>query len=241
MSWSTTDSDALERVILGLKMKIVSQLGAQEGMTVVDVGCGQGGFTAALARMVGDSGRVVAVDVTDEYLIEFKERLGRCNVEDRVTFVQADAINLEGILSSRFADLVVGFRLLEELKNCRDMPKVVGEMIRVTRTGGKTCFIEMSTEAGNKAEEAYIRLHREGGDCFFSEGEIVDAMKGYGLVDIHVDEVDSDVWFSSDLAKQNLSHAQVWSDSDVARRLGSLIEAHGMKYPKFLVFSGRRP
>ena len=241
MSWSITDADALERVILGLKMKIASRLGAQEGMTVVDVGCGQGGFTAALARMVGDSGRVVAVDVTDEYLMEFKERLGRCGVEDRVTFVQADAINLEGILPSCFADLVVGFRLLEELKNCRDMPKVVGEMIHVTRSGRKTCFIEMSTEARNRAEEAYIRLHRESGDCFFSEEEILEEMNGYGLVDIHVDEVDSDIWFSPDLAKQNLSHAQVWSDSDVVRRLGSLIEVHGMKYPKFLIFSGRRP
>lgn len=241
MSWTITDSKTLEKAIFTLKLSIASRIGVRKGMIVVDVGCGQGGFTAALARTVGKNGKVVSVDVSDEYLAEFVGRLKGYNVENRVKFVHADGTNLKGIISDGVADLAGSFRLLEELKKCRDMPNVICEMIRITRDGGKICLVEMSTEAENKAEEAYIRLHKESGDCFFTREEIVEVMNRHGLVDVHVDEIDCDVWLSPDLAKQDLSHAQVWFDSDVARRLGSLIETHGMKYPKFLVFSGRKP
>jgi ubiquinone/menaquinone biosynthesis C-methylase UbiE len=207
-------------------------------MTIVDVGCGQGGFTVALAKTVAKNGKVVSVDVSNEYQAEFTERLERHAIRDRVTFVQADAANLKGVLPSGAADVVASYRLIEELKDCHDMPKVVGEMIRITRIGGRTCLVEMSTEAENKAEEVYIRLHRESGDCFFPKEQIAEVMKLHGLAEIRVDEVKSHVWLSPGLAKQNLSHAQVWFDSKVARKLGSLIESHGMKYPKFLIFSG---
>jgi len=241
MGWSITDSKTLERAIFRLKLKVALRIGVRKGMTVVDVGCGQGGFTAALAKTAGENGKVVSVDVTDKYLAEFTERLEGYGVKDRVTFVQADATNLKGVIPDCAADIVGSFRLLEELKNCRDMPETIREMIRITRNGGKICLTEMSTATRNKAEEAYIRLHKESGDCFFRSEEIVKVMKGFGLADVYVDKIESDVWLSPDLAKQDLSHAQVWFDSDVARRLGSLIETYGLKYPKLLVFSGRKP
>ncbi len=36
---------------------------AGEGMTVLDVGCGMGFFSLPMARLVGDRGRVVCVDL----------------------------------------------------------------------------------------------------------------------------------------------------------------------------------
>ena len=35
-----------------------------EGMTVVDIGCGPGFFSIDMAQMVGKSGRVIAVDLS---------------------------------------------------------------------------------------------------------------------------------------------------------------------------------
>jgi 2-polyprenyl-3-methyl-5-hydroxy-6-metoxy-1,4-benzoquinol methylase len=35
----------------------------QEGQTAVDIGCGMGYFTLGLARMVGQNGQVIAVDL----------------------------------------------------------------------------------------------------------------------------------------------------------------------------------
>ena len=40
----------------------------QPGMTVMDVGCGMGLFSIAMAKMVGDSGLVIAVDLQPKML-----------------------------------------------------------------------------------------------------------------------------------------------------------------------------
>jgi SAM-dependent methyltransferase len=45
----------------------------QPGQTVLDLGCGPGYFSLALARMVGANGRVVAVDLQPE-MLEFVRR-----------------------------------------------------------------------------------------------------------------------------------------------------------------------
>ena len=80
MGWNITDSEELEITILKLKLKLAQKIGVRQGMTVVDMGCGQGGFTASLAKTVGKKGKVLAVDVSDEYLAEFMDRLNKHGV-----------------------------------------------------------------------------------------------------------------------------------------------------------------
>jgi ubiquinone/menaquinone biosynthesis C-methylase UbiE len=240
MSWRITSSNALEDAIFEMKLKVASYIGVQKGMTVVELGCGQGGFTASIARTVGEKGKVLAVDVSNEYLNEFTERLDKYGVKNKVAFVQADGKALGGVVSADVADLVTGFRLLEELGKCEDMPEVIGEMVRVAKKRARVCLIELSTKPRNMAEEGYIRLHKEGGDCFFKREEIVQSMKKHRLREVHVDEYDTNIWFSPSLAKQDLSFAQVWFDSNVEKNIGCIIDKYGMKYPKLLIFSGQK-
>lgn len=50
----------------------------KEGMTVIDIGCGMGYFTLGLAELVGDGGRVIAVDLQQQMLdIMAKRATGR--------------------------------------------------------------------------------------------------------------------------------------------------------------------
>jgi hypothetical protein len=112
-------------------------------------------------------------------------------------------------------------------------------MARIVKEGGgRIGIVELCTEPKNEAEEAYIRLHRESSDSLFEPPEIIEAMKAAKLADIRVEKVETDIWFSPDLAKQDLSHAQVWFDANVEKSLGKIIDKHGMKYPAFLIFSG---
>jgi ubiquinone/menaquinone biosynthesis C-methylase UbiE len=238
MGWNITDSEELEGAIFKLKLKLVQKIGVRHGMTVVDMGCGQGGFTASLAKTVGKKGKVLAVDVSDEYLAEFMDRLNKHGVKDVVTFIQADAVNLKNVLRDESADVVASYRLLEELKQPKAMAGIVKEMARIVKEGGRIGIVELCTEPKNEAEEAYIRLHRESGDSLFEPPEIIEAMKVAKLADIHMEKVETNIWFSPDLAKQDLSHAQVWFDADVEKSLGKLIDKYGMKYPAFLTFSG---
>jgi ubiquinone/menaquinone biosynthesis C-methylase UbiE len=239
MGWNITKAEELEYAILNLKLKLVQKIGVCAGMSVVDMGCGQGGFTASLALTVGKKGKVSAVDVSDEYLAEFMDRLNKHGVKGVVTFIQANAANLKNVLPDESADVVASYRLLEELKQPTAMAGIVKEMARIAKEdGGRIGIVEMCTEPKNEAEEAYIRLHRESGDSLFEPPKIIEAMKKAKLADIRVEKVETDIWLSPSLAKQDLSHAQVWYDAGVEKSLGKLIDKYGLKYPAFLAFSG---
>ncbi|HXZ81482.1 MAG TPA: methyltransferase domain-containing protein [Terriglobales bacterium] len=56
----------------------------REGMTVLEPGPGMGFFTLELARLVGPSGRVIAVDIQPKMISGLKRRLARAGLLDRV-------------------------------------------------------------------------------------------------------------------------------------------------------------
>ncbi len=61
--------------------KALRQLELRPGMVVCDLGCGNGYWTVRLARGVGPSGRVLAVDIQPEMLTELRSRMGRARIE----------------------------------------------------------------------------------------------------------------------------------------------------------------
>src|SRR2546428_10119733 len=63
--------------------EILGQLIAP-GFTVMELGCGSGPFTIALAQMVGSSGRVIAADVQPAMLAKVEKRVAQAGLQDRV-------------------------------------------------------------------------------------------------------------------------------------------------------------
>ena len=58
------------------------QLEIRPGMTVCDLGCGNGFWTLPLARAVGDKGRVLAVDIQREMLQKLRARSAKAKLEN---------------------------------------------------------------------------------------------------------------------------------------------------------------
>jgi ubiquinone/menaquinone biosynthesis C-methylase UbiE len=58
----------------GLDQRIAG-FGIREGMTVVDYGCGPGRYTTRSARLVGERGKVYAVDVQELALETVKQKI----------------------------------------------------------------------------------------------------------------------------------------------------------------------
>jgi len=56
----------------------------REGMTVLEPGPGMGFFTLPLARLVGHSGRVIAVDLQPKMIENLKRRAAKANLLDRI-------------------------------------------------------------------------------------------------------------------------------------------------------------
>lgn len=64
-----------EERVAELKRHVVAALRVPVGGTVADVGCGDGFYTIPLARFLGPSGKVFAVDIDDSALSKLKQRL----------------------------------------------------------------------------------------------------------------------------------------------------------------------
>jgi len=62
--------------------KALSLLGLAEGMIVCDLGCGNGYWTLPIAKAVGPTGTVYAVDIQPEMLRQLRTRLGKANLRN---------------------------------------------------------------------------------------------------------------------------------------------------------------
>ena len=66
----------------------------QPGMTAMDFGCGMGLFSIAMAKLVGDGGRVIAVDLQQKMLDVLQKRAAKAGVADRITTHRCTAVSV---------------------------------------------------------------------------------------------------------------------------------------------------
>jgi predicted methyltransferase len=72
--------DARDR--LGEAEEVMQLAGVAKGMSVADVGAGEGYYTVRLARVVGPKGRVLAEDIVPEVRDSLSERIQRENLDN---------------------------------------------------------------------------------------------------------------------------------------------------------------
>jgi len=84
----------------------------RKGNTVLDIGPGIGYFTIPLAKMVGDKGRVIAIDIQQEMLSAIRKRAKRAGVLPRVGFQLASSDSL-GVKVK--ADFILAFWMVHEV------------------------------------------------------------------------------------------------------------------------------
>ena len=95
------------------------------GMTVMDVGCGWGIFSIAMAKMVGDEGRVIAVDLQQQMLDVMMKRAEKAGVAHRIQphHCKADDLGVDVAVDFALAFAIVhevSLRrtLLEQIHRC---------------------------------------------------------------------------------------------------------------------------
>ncbi len=74
---SASYSNELARDRLNEARAVMDKAGVARGMTVADIGAGEGYYTIRLAARVGDDGRVLAEDIVPEVRDRLAERVGR--------------------------------------------------------------------------------------------------------------------------------------------------------------------
>jgi ubiquinone/menaquinone biosynthesis C-methylase UbiE len=76
------------------RVRAIQSLGLRPGDTVVDVACGTGLNFGLLEKLIGPSGRIVGVDLTDAMLARARDRIAT-NGWTNISLVQADAMAFE--------------------------------------------------------------------------------------------------------------------------------------------------
>jgi len=102
----------------------------RDGMTVLEPGPGMGFFTLDLARLVGPSGRVVAVDVQSRMLDALRRRAAKAGLAERVTTRMAQSGGLGvGDLAGQ-VDFVLAFAMAHELPSAKIFFAEAAESLR---------------------------------------------------------------------------------------------------------------
>jgi ubiquinone/menaquinone biosynthesis C-methylase UbiE len=84
-------------------------------MIVLEPGPGMGFFTLELARLVGSTGRVIAVDVQPKMIEALKRRAGRAGLLDRIDARVAPATSMELKDFEAKIDFVLAFAVVHEM------------------------------------------------------------------------------------------------------------------------------
>lgn len=130
------------------------------GMTAVDIGCAMGFFSLPLARMVGDKGRVVCVDVQDRMLSNLVKRARRRDlhhvIETRLSTQENPGLD---DLESR-VDLALAVHVVHETAYPR---RFLSRIRDILRPGGRLMLIEPSGHVSDTEFEATRHLCAEVG------------------------------------------------------------------------------
>lgn len=135
---------------------IVETFGLQSGMKVADFGSGSGHFTLLMARKVGPSGVVTALDVLDNTLEVIRSKAATSGLTNLQT-VRAD---LEVYGSSGLPDssqnLVLAANILFQ---SNQKTEILKEAQRILEPGGELVIIEWKKDAGGLGPPMENRLN----------------------------------------------------------------------------------
>jgi len=150
--------------------QIIKRLNIGQGSVVVDFGCGAGHWSIALAKQVGESGKVYAIDIQKEALEAAKSRAETLGL-DNVEVIRGDLDEVNGSsLSAGAADFVVLSNILFQADKREGMIK---EAFRVLKSGGEAAIVEWDQSDTVIGPPKELRLKMEDARRMFLESGFV--------------------------------------------------------------------
>jgi len=111
----------------------------REGMVVLEPGCAMGFFTLPLARMVGPTGKVVALDTQPKMLSVLARRARRAGVRDLLDIREVGA---EGLGIDDLSGQVDFCAVIHVAHEVSDQTAFFADLARAQKPGGRLLIIE---------------------------------------------------------------------------------------------------
>src|SRR6185437_9604849 len=142
--------------------------------SVLDVGCGTGGWLIELAKAYPDIPRLVGVDVNGRMLDVARTQADAQQVGDRVEFLLMDALRMLEFPSGSFD--VVNQRLGDSYLRTWDWPKLLQEFQRVARSRGTIRVtegdaVESTSPALTRFTQLFVQAFYQAGHLFTPKGD----------------------------------------------------------------------
>ncbi|MFO7596400.1 MAG: methyltransferase domain-containing protein [Desulfocurvibacter africanus] len=138
-----------------------------EGMTVLDLGCGFGHFSIGMARIVGETGKVWAVDLQDRMLQTMLRRAAKQGMEERIV---AHRCGPAGLGLTERIDFALAANVLHEVP---DLRKTLDEIRSLLCPGGLLYVMEPAGHISRERFEAEIAIVRDLGFVERSRPEVL--------------------------------------------------------------------
>lgn len=121
------------------RKKVAKTMPIRQGSMVLDLCCGTADWTIHHAQMVGEKGKVIGLDFSQNMLSLANKKVEALNLGDKITLVQGDAMNTP-YEDDTFDYVTIGFGL----RNLPDKVAGLKEMYRVLKPGGSVIILETS-------------------------------------------------------------------------------------------------
>jgi ubiquinone/menaquinone biosynthesis C-methylase UbiE len=140
-AWRASNYDAMAEWEMEFHAEAVQLADAQKGQRVLVVACGTGRGMIELARAVGPTGRVDALDLSEQMIDEARAKCEKLGLNDRVHFKQGNAKELP--YPDEAFDIVYNGYMLD-LIPLDGFDPILKEMQRVLKPSGKLVLLNMS-------------------------------------------------------------------------------------------------
>lgn len=131
----------------------LEKLDAREGEVILELGFGTGHCILALAKAVGDSGKVYGIDISEGMLGITSERLAKAGLSKRAELTCGDA-TAPPYPNNFFDAVFMSFTL--ELFDTPEISYVLEQCRRVLKDGGRICVVAMS---GSTSQGTMMKLY----------------------------------------------------------------------------------
>lgn len=118
-------------------------------LKVLDVACGTGDFTIAIARKVAAGSKVVGVDISEGMMEIGKDKILKAGVDAEMSIADCEALPYD---PESFDRISVGFGV----RNFEHLDLCLREMNRVLKPGGKLVILELSLPSNAFVRGCYM-------------------------------------------------------------------------------------
>jgi len=217
----------LDRMIDPFGQAALQAASARPGECVLDIGCGCGSSSLALARAVGPQGRVLGVDISRP-MLDAARRLAATRPRLKISFAEADASSAalptgQDLLYSRFG-LMFFAEPVPALRHLRS----------ALRAGGRCAFVCWRTPRDNPWAMTPLMAARQalginpppadplapGPFAFADEQRLRGLVAEAGFADIQLQRIDAPIRLGATVREAAASSLQLGPASRLAREAG---------------------